>query len=89
MRSIGITGAYGFLGSNFISALLEKKKNGDPEWKDARIIAFASNAARLKVARAGFGELHRLASSLTDASLELDLFAGSHIETLLKEQTQW
>jgi dihydroflavonol-4-reductase len=46
MRQIGITGAFGFLGSNFISAIIDKKRNGDPEWAEARIIAFSSSSAR-------------------------------------------
>lgn len=46
MRQIGITGAFGFLGSNFIAALQGKIASGVSFWRDARIIAFAHGNSR-------------------------------------------
>jgi Nucleoside-diphosphate-sugar epimerases len=45
MKRIGVTGAFGLLGSNLIAAIIEKRKQGDPEWADSEIVAFAARTA--------------------------------------------
>jgi Nucleoside-diphosphate-sugar epimerases len=43
MRRIGVTGAFGLLGANVVSAILERRQGNDPEWRDVRIVAFGSS----------------------------------------------
>jgi nucleoside-diphosphate-sugar epimerase len=45
MKQVGITGAFGFLGSNFIAALQKGTTRGLSFWRDVRIIAFAHGSS--------------------------------------------
>lgn len=44
METIGVTGAFGFLGANFVAALLNEERENPKSRRSARIIAFASRA---------------------------------------------
>jgi Nucleoside-diphosphate-sugar epimerases len=41
MKRIGITGAFGLLGSNIVATIYRKMREGSPKWEDTRITAFA------------------------------------------------
>lgn len=45
MKRIGVTGAFGLLGSNLISAIIERRESGDPEWRDVELVAFSSRTS--------------------------------------------
>jgi Nucleoside-diphosphate-sugar epimerases len=46
MKRIGVTGAFGFLGANFISAILGEKSDPRPEDGEFEIVAFSSRNKR-------------------------------------------
>ena len=44
MKRIGVTGAFGFLGANFVSTLLEDQRGSDSSKEEVEIVAFASKS---------------------------------------------